>query len=101
MLEVLKFYIKCIIDFISMLFTIDVGFTSLGMVMCICFIFFPTVIVFVRIIKVVVLDELDDRYDFYKPTESWTSSERVTLNYGDGHTFTTYHNRSRRRRYKL
>lgn len=64
MFEVLKFYIKCITDFMAMLFTIDVGFTSLGMLMCICFIFFPTVLAFIHIIKFVVIDELDDMHDY-------------------------------------
>ena len=38
MLEVLKFILKCVIQFVSMLFKIDVGFTNLGVVMCICYI---------------------------------------------------------------
>ena len=101
MFEVLKFIIRCIVQFLAMLFTIDVGFTSLGMVMCICFIFFPLVLSFVHTLKSVLIDELDERCDFYRPTESWRSSERVTVNYGFGHTITTYHDRVRRRRYKL
>lgn len=63
MFEVLKFIIRCIGQFLAMLFTIDVGFTSLGMVMCICFIFFPIVLTFVYSIKSVLVDELDERYD--------------------------------------
>ena len=101
MFEVLKFIIKCIGQFIAMLFTIDIGPMSLGMLMCVVFIGFPMFLFFINFLKVGFLDELDDRHDFYRPTESLGSSERVTLNYGDGHTLTTYHDRSRRRRYKL
>lgn len=34
-----------------MLFSIDVGFTSLGVMMCICFIFLPTVLLVVDFLK--------------------------------------------------
>ena len=101
MFEVLKFIIKCIGQFIAMLFTIDIGPMSLGMFMCVVFIGFPMFLFFVNFLKTSLMDEMDERYDFNKPTESWRSSERVHLNYGDGHTFTTYHDRSRQRRYQL
>lgn len=66
MYDVLKFIIKCITDFMAMLFTIDVGFTSLGMLMCICFIFFPVVLAFIHTIKFVIIDEFDNWYDYNK-----------------------------------
>lgn len=66
MLEVIKFILKLVVDFVAMLFTIDVGFTSLGMVMCICFIFFPVVLAFVNFLKGSLLEEIDDRYDWGK-----------------------------------
>ena len=101
MFEVLKFIIKCIGQFIAMLFTIDIGPMSLGMLMCVVFIGFPMFLFFVNFLKTSFLEELDDRYDFYRPTESWRSSERVHLSLGEGHTFTTYHDRYQKRRYKL
>ena len=101
MLEVLKFIINCIVQLCAMLFTIDIGFTSLGTFMCIVFIFLPLFLVFVNFLKGSVLEELDDRYDESRPVETWHSSERRSIKLGQGHTFTTYHNRTRRRRYKL
>ena len=64
MLEVLKFILNCVIQFISMLFRIDVGFTNLGVVMCICYILFPMLLVIVNFLKSSVIEELDDRYDY-------------------------------------
>ena len=51
MFEVIWFILKCIIDFLKMLFSIDVGVCSLGVVMCVCFIFFPTIIMIVDFFK--------------------------------------------------
>ena len=99
MFEVLKFIFKCVGQFIAMLFTIDIGPMSLGMLMCVVFIGFPVFLFFINFLKCELRDELDDFHDFHRPTESWGSSERVTLNYGDGHTLTTYHDRVRRRKY--
>lgn len=64
MLDVLKFIFKCILDFIKMLFTIDVGFTNLGVLMCIIYIFLPVVLIIVNFLKVQLIDEFDDAYDF-------------------------------------
>ena len=64
MLDVLKFIFKCILDFIKMLFTIDVGFTNLGVLMCIVYIFLPVVLIIVNFLKVQLIDEFDDAYDF-------------------------------------
>ena len=63
MYEVLKFIIKCIVQFCAMLFTIDIGFTSLGTFMCIIFIFLPIVLAFVNFLKGALISELDNRYD--------------------------------------
>lgn len=64
MIEVLRFILKCVADFISMLFTIDVGNgLSLGLVMCVIFIFLPLVLIIVNFLKIVVVDEIDEEYD--------------------------------------
>lgn len=67
MLEVLRFILKCVVDFISMLFTIDVGNgLSLGLLMCVIFIFLPLVLIISNFLKFVVINEIDDDYDFKK-----------------------------------
>lgn len=64
MFEVLKFILNCVIEFISMLFTIDIGSNmSLGLLMCVIFIFLPLVIALLNFLKYSFFDELDDRYD--------------------------------------
>lgn len=63
MFEVFGFIFKCIGQFIEMLFSIDIGPMSLGLFMCIIFIFFPIFLAFVNFLKRGLLDELDDRYD--------------------------------------
>ena len=59
MLEVIKFLLNVTIEFISMLFTIDLGFTNLGTLMCIIYIFLPVMLFIVNFIKIQVLDEFD------------------------------------------
>ena len=45
MLQVLRFLLNTVIDFMKMLFTVDVGDgLNLGLVMCIVFIFFPMIL---------------------------------------------------------
>ena len=51
MLDVLKFIFKCIAQLLNLLFEIDLGFTSLGTLMCIIFIFLPLVLLFINILK--------------------------------------------------
>ena len=64
MIEVLKFILKFVADFIKMLFTIDVGSgLSLGLVMCVVFIFLPLVLIVVNFLKTVLVDEIDESYD--------------------------------------
>ena len=91
MLEVLKFILKCVIQFVSMLFKIDVGFTSLGVVMCICYILFPMLLFIVNFLKTSVLEELNERYDEERPRNivSESFSERTRL--GNGKVL-TYNN---------
>lgn len=79
MLQVFKFILECCAEFIAMLFTIDIGDgLSLGLIMCVVFIFLPCVLIIVNFLKVIVIDEFDERYDtkknfglgkfsFYKP----------------------------------
>lgn len=64
MIEVLKFILKFVADFIKMLFTIDVGNgLSLGLVMCVVFIFLPLVLVVISFLKVTLVDEIDEKHD--------------------------------------
>lgn len=64
MIEVLKFILKFVADFIKMLFTIDVGNgLSLGLVMCVVFIFLPLVLVVINFLKTTLVDEVDEVYD--------------------------------------
>lgn len=51
MLDIIKFIFQCIAQLISMLFEIDLGFTSLGIFMCIIFIFLPLVLGVINILK--------------------------------------------------
>lgn len=80
MLEVFKFILKCVLDFLSMLFSIDVGFTNLGVVMCICYILFPMILVLVNFLKSSVIEELDQRYDESRPIETLTVSRSKNIN---------------------
>lgn len=64
MIEVLKFILKFVADFIKMLFTIDVGSgLSLGLVMCVVFIFLPLVLIVINFLKTTLVDEIDEVYD--------------------------------------
>lgn len=64
MLQVLKFIFEQVVAFLAMLFRIDVGDGfSLGLVMCVVFIFLPIVLKFVNFLKTGLFDELDERYD--------------------------------------
>lgn len=64
MLEVIKFLFEYTLKFLSMLFTIDVGNgITLGIMMCVVFIFLPIVLVVVNAIKTTIIDELDESYD--------------------------------------
>lgn len=52
MLDVIKFILKTIADFINMLFEIDLGFTSLGALMCLITFFLPIILLFVNMLKI-------------------------------------------------
>lgn len=51
MLDVIRFILRFVADFISMLFTIDLGFTSLGVLLCIIVFFFPLVLFIINLVK--------------------------------------------------
>ena len=59
MLECFEFIFKCIADFIKLLFTIEIGFTNLGVLICICNIFFPIVLMIVNFLKHQIKEERD------------------------------------------
>lgn len=52
MFECIKFIFKIMTDFLKMLFTINIGNNmTLGLLMCIIFIFFPIVLSFINFLK--------------------------------------------------
>lgn len=60
MLECIKFILEYVAKFCAMLFTIDIGNNmSLGLLLCILFIFLPTLFRVLTIISHNVIDELD------------------------------------------
>ena len=63
MLECLSFIFSLVLQFLHMLFDIDIGFTSLGTLMCVTFIFLPMVLTVVNFLRKVVIDEIDEKYD--------------------------------------
>lgn len=66
MLECLKFIFNIILEFLYMLFDIDIGFTSLGTIMCVTFIFLPMVLTVINFLKGQFIEEFDERYDHNK-----------------------------------
>lgn len=56
MLEVFLFIFKCMGEYLAMLFRIDMGFMSLGSLMCCIFIYFPLVISILLIFKSAVIE---------------------------------------------
>ena len=51
MLDVLKFIFKCITDILSILFSVYLGFMSLGTFMCVIFIFLPIAATLIGLLK--------------------------------------------------
>lgn len=51
MLDTLKFIFRMLVQFISMLFEIDLGFTNLGALLCIIVFFFPLLLSIINILK--------------------------------------------------
>lgn len=98
MLECLKFILKCVNDLISMLFRIDVGFTNLGVVMCICYILLPMLLFIVNFLKSSFLSELDETYDERRPRETWTKTIHKRVKTGDNQWTIINHSKSKSRR---
>jgi len=92
MLECLSFLLQMTINFIKVLFDVDVGFTSLGTVFCIVFILFPIILAIVQFIKTTFIEELDDAYD------NPNSSLRERLRYHGRHEPVGRHSREYRER---
>ena len=60
MFEVIKFFLKCIGQLLTMLFEIDIGNgLSLGLLMAIIFIFLPLMLSFINLLKVNLKKEDD------------------------------------------
>ena len=93
MLEVLKFLFSYTLKFISMLFTIDVGFTNLGTLMCIVYIFLPLILIIVNFFKKQFVEEFDDYYD--------SRYERKNKQYTGKHEFAGRHSKEHFRRQKI
>lgn len=51
MLDILKFLFTYIIEFVKILFNVDIGFTSLGVVFCIVYILLPIMIMIISFAK--------------------------------------------------
>lgn len=51
MFDVIKFIFQIIAKFINMLFTINIGFTSLGTFMCIIVFVFPIILFIINMFK--------------------------------------------------
>ena len=103
MLQVIRFLLHTIIDFIRMLFTIDIGNNmSLGLIMCIVFIFLPMMLRIIGFLKRDAIEELDDRFDESRPRETSSSVYSLPVKFSDGSTITTRHSitRSRRKRWR-
>lgn len=63
MLDCLKFLLNLVIKFIAVLFNVNVGFTSLGVVFCIVFILFPIMLAITHFIKTTFIQELDSNFN--------------------------------------
>lgn len=64
MLQVIRFILSSIIDFMKMLFSVNVdNGLSLGTLFCICFILLPIVLRIVNFIRQDAIDELNSKYD--------------------------------------
>lgn len=71
MIKVLSFILSSIIEFIKMLFTIDLGNGfNLGLLMCLCFIFLPMMLRIINFIKQDAIEELDDKFDYERRNTS-------------------------------
>lgn len=94
MLQVIRFLLHTIIDFMRMLFTIDVGNNmSLGLLMCIVFIFLPMMLRIIAFLKRDAMEELNDRYDESRPREIFSSWEDNSYNPKTNSVKTIFHQR--------
>lgn len=66
MLQIVSFFLKCIADFIKMLFKVSLDYTlglSFGSFFCICFIFLPMVLRVANFLKQYATDALLDDFE--------------------------------------
>lgn len=98
MLQVIRFLLHTIIDFMKMLFTIDIGNNmSLGLLMCIVFIFLPMMLRIISFLKRDAMEELNDRYDESRPINTTSMTLYEKTNIGNNRS-TIYRNTVSRRR---
>lgn len=89
MLDVLKFIFNTIIDFMSMLFTIDLGDgLNLGLLMCIVFIFLPMMLRIINFLKQDAMEELNNAYEESRPRNIISETLTEHSNLGNGKRLT-------------
>lgn len=102
MFQCLWFILKTIADFAKMLFTIQVDNNlSLGLLMCICFIFLPLMLRVIKFIRQDALEEIDEAVDANRPREFWSGGfSESAYDKKSGRTYHYSHEFSRSRRYR-
>lgn len=66
MLETIKFLLQYCIKFLASLFSINIGFTTLGNLFCIVYILFPILLSVINSLKHQIISEADKDFDTLK-----------------------------------
>ena len=67
MLDVMQFIFRCISQFITMLFSINIGSgLNLGLFMCIIFVFLPLVLFVINLVKHIAISDVISDYKYEK-----------------------------------
>lgn len=70
MLDVMRFIFRCISEFISMLFSINIGSgLNLGLFMCIIFVFLPLVLFVINLVKHIAISDVISDYKYDRTKE--------------------------------
>lgn len=62
MLDTIKFLLQLTVQFTAKLFTINVGFTSLGVLLCIIYILLPVMLAIINSLKHQIISDITDEY---------------------------------------
>lgn len=62
MLETIKFLLQLALQLAAKLFTINVGFTSLGVLLCTVYILFPVMLAIINSLKQQIVSDISDEY---------------------------------------